>query len=132
MLYEYFQPHFIPRLRYVPLRLQEIGELEQAAKELRKAVKRAAVRSEASVAGKIKKQDFEELLQALDFTCNKLGDLFQLHPGDSDETLNRLVEERHKLSGWELWVRLVSQRLKYKTVHVEQKNIQNQGENNAN
>ena len=114
MLYEYFRPHLIPRLRYVPLRLQEIGELEQATKELRKAVKRAAIRSEVSAVGKIRKDDFEEILKALDFSCAKLAQIFQLHPGDSEETLGHLVEERENLSGWEQWVRFVAQRLKYK------------------
>ncbi len=45
-LYRYFHPHHNPRLLRTPLRLQELGELEQAASELKKAIRRAAIRSE--------------------------------------------------------------------------------------
>ena len=66
-LYRYFHPHYNPRLRNVGVRLQELGELEQAAMELHKAIERAEIRSEISPIGNIKKEHFAEIVCALDF-----------------------------------------------------------------
>ncbi len=63
-LYRYFHPHHNPRLLLVPLRLQELGELEQAAAELKKAVRRAAIRSE-NAAKQAATEDALEIEQTL-------------------------------------------------------------------
>jgi hypothetical protein len=44
-IYRYFHPHHNPRLRTTPIRLQELNELEEAARELRRAIERAGLRS---------------------------------------------------------------------------------------
>ena len=110
MLFQYFQPHHNPRLRLVPVRMQEIGELEQAAKELRRAVQRAQLRTEYAPVGDITREAFVPALEYLDQVLMSLSTLIELHPGDSETTLKNLVEERKDAPGWESWVELVSQR----------------------
>ena len=61
-LYRYFHPHHNPRLTHTPVRLQEIGELEQAATELKKAIKRAAVRTSHKPVGGIQEEHFNEVV----------------------------------------------------------------------
>ena len=110
MLYQYFQPHHNPRLRLIPVRMQEIGELEQAAKELRRAVQRAQLRTEYAPVGDITREAFVPALEYLDQAIISLSSLVELHPGDNDSTLKNLVEERKESPGWESWVELVTQR----------------------
>ena len=111
-LYRYFHPHHNPRLRSVALRLQELGELEQAALELRKAVKRAEVRAENSLEESMQKAAFAEVHTALDYVVNTLSKISEAHPGDGLETMCKLLEERKNAPGWENWSRLLNQRLK--------------------
>ncbi len=110
-LYRYFHPHHNPRLRQVSLRLQELGELEQAAVELRSAVRRAEIRSELAPVGRIQKDHFSEILVALDYIVESLSTLGKAHPGDDLSTLNSLLLERKDAPGWENWARLLRQRL---------------------
>ena len=110
-LYRYFHPHHNPRLRSVPLRLQELGELEQAAKELKKAVKRAEIRSANAPAGPFRQEHFGEVIAALDFLVDSLSTLTNAHPGDSSKTMQDLLREREEAPGWENWSRLLRQRL---------------------
>lgn len=114
-LYRYFHPHHNPRLCNTPVRLQELGELEQAAVELKKAVKRAAIRS-ANVSAEIASnafnhEHFSEVLAALEFVVDTLSDLTNAHPGDGTETMHSLLSERGEAPGWENWSRLLKQRL---------------------
>ena len=113
MLYQYFQPHYNPRLRLVPVRMQELGELEQAAKELRRAVQRAQLRTEFAPTGDITREAYVPALEHLDQAIASLGTLVELHPGDDDVTLKNLLEERKDTPGWESWVELVTQRFMF-------------------
>ena len=116
-LFRYFHPHYHPRLRRVPLRLQELGELELAAKELSRAVRRAQIRSEnrfgqsAQINSDISPEKLAEIVSSLDFASNRLSALINLHPGDSADDMESLIEERKSISGWENWSRIVKERL---------------------
>lgn len=110
-LYRYFHPHHNPRLRNKPLRLQELGELEQAALELKKAVKRAEIRAGDAPLGAIKKDHFSQLLVALEYIVESLETLSEAHEGDSEEIMGDLLSERESAPGWENWCRLLKQRL---------------------
>jgi len=116
-LFRYFHPHHHPRLRRVPLRLQELGELELAAKELSRALRRAQIRSENRFAptalpnGEVSAEKLAEIVSSLDFAVNRLSTLIHLHPGDSVDDMERLIEERKAISGWENWSRIVKERL---------------------
>jgi len=116
-LFRYFHPHHHPRLRRVPLRLQELGELELAAKELSRALRRAQIRSEnrfgqsALHITEISPEKLAEIASSLDFASSRLSALMHLHPGDSAHDMERLIEERKSISGWENWSRIVKERL---------------------
>lgn len=110
-LFRYFHPHHNPRLRNVPLRLQELGEMEQASKELRKALKRAEIRTESNPISQIRSEHFSELVEAIDYVVETLEKLSSVHPGDNQKTLEDLLKERESSPGWENWSRLLSQRL---------------------
>lgn len=122
-LYRYFHPHHNPRLRNVPLRLQELGELEQAAVELKKAVKRAEVRTSISDAGPIKGEHFTQLLVALEYIVESLGTLAGAHPGDDADTMVQMLDERKDAPGWENWARLLKQRLEILRQYETQESI---------
>jgi hypothetical protein len=115
-LYRYFHPHHNPRLRNVPIRLQELGEIEQAAIELRNAVRRAEIRSEHAPAGNITNEPFGEVLVALDYLVDSLALINKAHPGDKIETLKEMLRERKDAPGWENWARLLQQRLEQASV----------------
>lgn len=118
-LYRYFHPHHNPRLRSHALRLQELGELEQAALELRNALKRAEIRSDAATVGGIRADHFSELVTALDYVIESLGTLSDAHPGDSTEVMFEMLKERKDAPGWESWCRLLQQRLQITHPHLE-------------
>lgn len=124
-LYRYFHPHHNPRLRNVPLRLQELGELEQAAIELKRALERAELRAEITGIGGIKKEHFSDVLVAIDYIAESLSTLTRAHPGDSLETMNQLLKEREEAPGWENWVRLLRQRLRTVTQYEMQPKREN-------
>jgi hypothetical protein len=111
-LFRYFHPHHHPRLRRVPLRLQELGELELAAKELSRALKRAEIRSENRfIGGPVSAEQIAEVVDSVDGVISQLKSLIHLHPGDSSEDMEKLIEERQSISGWENWARIVRERL---------------------
>lgn len=112
-LYRYFHPHHNPRLRHVPLRLQELSELEQAAIELKKALQRAEIRAASASIGGIREEHFAELVLAIDYIVESLHTLGKAHPGDSLEIVSQLLEERKDTPGWENWSRLLHQRLHF-------------------
>lgn len=116
-LFRYFHPHHHPRLRRVPLRLQELGELELGAKELHRALKRAQLRSEnrfglsSQVRPEISPERLAEIVSSLEFAINGLSALVHIHPGDSIEDIEHMIDERKSISGWENWSRIVKERL---------------------
>ncbi len=115
-LIRYFHPHHNPRLRSRELRMQEVSELEQAALELRKALRRAEIRSESAAEKNdtetpLRKEHFNQLLVAMDYIVESLGTLSQAHPGDETPALYQLLEERKDAPGWENWSRLLKERL---------------------
>jgi len=109
-LFRYFHPHHNPRLRKVALRLQEVGELELAAKELARAIKRAQIRVESSPSP-ITAEQVGEVLAAVDAASEMLAALIELHPGDTEQDMERMIEERQHISGWENWTTIVRERL---------------------
>jgi hypothetical protein len=118
-LYRYFHPHHNPRLHKTPVRLQELGELEQAAIELRKAVERAEIRTRHMPVGAIREDSFSQLLIALDYVVESLSELTRAHPGDEYDTMIQLLQERKEAPGWENWAKLLHQRLKMINVYDE-------------
>jgi len=98
-------------LRKVPPRLQELGELELAARELRRAINRAQLRNESAGAERLDSTQFELILEGTDFIVELLSELLKAHPGDSVEVLEQLIEERKSIPGWENWSRIVRERL---------------------
>ncbi|MCB0322254.1 MAG: hypothetical protein KDD69_01740 [Bdellovibrionales bacterium] len=123
-LYRYFHPHHNPRLRTVALRHQELGELEQAARELKNAIKRAEIRSanagdQQAQSGIPQAEQFSDVLAALEFVVTTLGSLTSAHPGDSRDTMQALLKERYDAPGWENWTRLLQQRLELVRQHDE-------------
>lgn len=117
-LYRYFHPHHNPRLRDRTLRQQELGELEQAAIELRNAIRRAMIRMENRTVAGIRSEHFGEILTALDYVVESLETLNQAHPGDDLGAMIELLKERQDAPGWENWSRLLHQRLET-TKHYE-------------
>lgn len=110
-IYRFFHPHHNPRLHSTPLRQQELGELEQAASELLKALERAMQRTSRKPVAPILPQHFTDLLKALRFVVSSLQTLSDAHPGDSPEALLDLINERSQLSGWESWTALLNEQL---------------------
>lgn len=110
-LYRFFHPHHNPRLRNTPLRLQELGELEQAARELGRALHRAEVRTDVAPVGKMNKEHLAEIRVALDYVVESLSILVHAHPGDDVEMVMHMAEERQDSPGWETWSKVVRQRL---------------------
>ena len=110
-LYRYFHPHHNPRLRVTPMRLQELAELEQAAIELGKAIKRAHIRTGRAPIGDLCEEQFNHVLEAAQALVQGLSDLTTAHPGDDLTTMKQLLRERRDAPGWETWSRLLRQRL---------------------
>jgi hypothetical protein len=111
-LYRYFHPHHNPRLRNQPLRHQEVGELEQAAIELGKALERAELRQRLVPVEQIKTERFADLRSAVDFAVESLSAIAEAHPGDDESTMHDLLNERKNAPGWENWSRLLKERLR--------------------
>ncbi len=110
-LYRYFHPHHNPRLKNTPLRLLEIGELGQAAAELKRALERAEIRAVNCPTRNISGEHLADVLVAIDFVVESLDTLAKAHPGDESEDMTSLLKERQKAPGWENWVHLLRQRL---------------------
>ncbi len=119
-LYSYFQPHHNSKLRSKPLRLQELGELEAAAAELKKSLKRAEIRCQSSEEehpnNPIKKEHFAQIIVALDYVLESLQTLNTAHPGDDTSILEELLEERSNAPGWENWVIMLKRRLETEAI----------------
>lgn len=111
-LYKYFQPHHNTRLRQKALRHQELGELLEAALELGKACERANLRQSESPVTELKEEKFTNLLQAMHQAAQILTELGEAHPGDEKSDLEKLIEERSEIPGWENWARILKERLK--------------------
>ncbi len=110
-IYRFFHPHHNPRLHSTPLRQQELGELEQAASELLKALERAQKRTVRKAPGAILPQHFNDIQKAMRFVLSSLETLCDAHPGDSPETLYDLIQERSELTGWETWTSLLHEQI---------------------
>lgn len=110
-LYRYFHPHHNPRLHKTPLRLQELGELEQAAIELTKAIQRAEIRTRNAPLGPLHEEHFGDIVAALNYVVEALSELTKAHPGDDLNTMMQLLRERSDAPGWESWTKLLRQRL---------------------
>jgi len=110
-IYRFFHPHHNPRLHSTPLRQQEIGELEQAASELLKAIERAQKRTSRKASPPILPQHFNDIMKAMRFVVSSLETLCDAHPGDSLEALYELIQERSEFTGWESWTALLHEQL---------------------
>lgn len=110
-IYRFFHPHHNPRLHSTPLRQQELGELEQAASELLKALERASKRVGRKPVAPILPQHFQEVIKAMRFVMSSMEAISDAHPGDSEEDLQDLISERKELKGWEGWTALLREQL---------------------
>jgi hypothetical protein len=110
-IYRFFHPHHNPRLHSTPLRQQELGELGQAAAELRKALERAQKRTERKTAAPILPQHFTDIIKAARFLETSLQTLVDAHPGDGEEIIRALIRERTECPGWDTWTALVREQL---------------------
>jgi hypothetical protein len=106
-IYRFFHPHHNPRLVNTALRYTELSELLQAAVELRKALERAQQRTSRQPTPPIIPEHFADIIKAERFIEESLQTLCEVHPGDSEEVLHGLVDERSSSSGWEAWTRNV-------------------------
>ncbi len=115
-LYRFFHPHHNPRLRQKGLRLQEISELEIAAKELHRALKRASLRmssSESKISNpEISTQLLDSAADSVELAYEFLQNLTEAHPEDRISDLKNLLEERKSAAGWEAWTNLLTERLR--------------------
>lgn len=123
-IYRFFHPHHNPRLHSTPLRQQELGELEQAASELLKAIERAQKRTARKAPGAILPQHFNDILKAMRFVVSSLETLCDAHPGDSPETLYDLIQERSELTGWESWTALLHEQISAHQLEEVQRSAQ--------
>jgi hypothetical protein len=110
-IYRFFHPHHNPRLHSTPVRQQELGELEQAAAELRKALERAQQRTIRKAAAPILPSHFVDIIKAMRFVESSLETLCDAHPGDSRSQLLDMINERSAFSGWETWTALLSEQV---------------------
>ena len=110
-IYRFFQPHHNPRLLNRPLRQLELGELEQAAAELRKAIERAQQRTERKPVAPIMTEHFTDVLKAMRFVEQSLQTICDAHPGDSPTILLDMINERAELAGWQTWTSLLEEQL---------------------
>lgn len=115
-LYRFFHPHHNPRLRQKRLRLQEISELELAAKELHRALKRASLRMSSLNSNALDKQVVMQLLDSaadsVELSHEFLNNLSEIYPEDNFTDLKILLEERKSAPGWEAWTNLLTERLR--------------------
>lgn len=110
-IYRFFHPHHNPRLHNTPIRQQELGELEHAASELRKAIERAQQRVARRPVPGISVEHFTNILKAMRYVEASMQSVSDLHPGDSLSVLSDLIHERSELSGWEAWTSLLGQQI---------------------
>lgn len=110
-IYRFFHPHHNPRLHSTPVRQQELGELEQAAAELRKSLERAKKRAERRPSPPILPEHYTDIIKAARFVEVSLRTLYAAHPGDSKMTLLDIIAERSEFAGWESWASLLREQL---------------------
>ena len=110
-IYRFFHPHHNPRLHNCAVRQQELGELEQAASELRKALDRAMKRAERQASPPILPQHYTDIIKAARFVELSLKTLYDAHSGDSRAELLDLINERSAFAGWESWASLLREQL---------------------
>ena len=110
-IYRFFHPHHNPRLHRTALRQQELSELEQATSELRKALERAQQRAGKKPVAPIMAEHFVDLIKAMKFVESSLQTICDAHPGDSEQDLIGLIEERSGFSGWETWTALIGEHI---------------------
>jgi len=110
-IYRFFHPHHNPRLHNTPLRQLELGELEQAAAELRKSLERAQKRAERQPSPPILSEHYTDIIKAARFVELSLKTLYDAHPGDNKQQLLDLINERSVFAGWETWAALLKEQL---------------------
>ena len=127
-LYRYFHPHHNPRLRKTPLRLQEVAELQQAAIELTRALKRAQIRMQRTSDSLEEELDTSPnaplarlgtAIEAADVLVSELIEVTQQFDDDDLQTMRKLLNERQNAPGWETWTQLLSQRLSLEEANSE-------------
>jgi hypothetical protein len=110
-IYRFFHPHHNPRLVNTALRYTELSELLQAATELRKALERAQQRTGRRARPPILPEHFSDVIKASRFLEASMQTLCEVHPGDAENELEELAQERSSASGWEAWTRNVQSSL---------------------
>lgn len=109
-LYRFFHPHHNPRLRNKPLRLQELSELELAARELHRALGRANLRL-SSFDTPVPSDLMIAASDSIELASDLLHQMVELYPEDSEDDMRTLLEERKTAPGWEAWCNLLTERL---------------------
>jgi hypothetical protein len=112
-LYRFFYPFHNPRLNATPVRQQELGELEQAAGELRKAIERIQRRTRKKSIGAITPDHFDDIITGLKFVEECLQTLNEAHPGDTSAVVQEIIQERSTMSGWESWTQLLIEQIEF-------------------
>ncbi len=110
-IYRFFHPHHDPRLHRTAVRQLELGELEQAAAELRKTLERAQKRTAGHPTPPILTQHYDDIIKAARFLERSLKTLYDAHPGDSREDMQDLINERSDFAGWRSWAALLQEQL---------------------
>jgi hypothetical protein len=110
-IYRFFHPHHNPKLHNTAIRQQELGELEHAASELRKAIERAQQRSKRKASPPILPEHYNDIIKAAHFVEVSLRTLYNAHPGDQTEDLVQMIEERSSMFGWKNWAGLLKEQL---------------------
>ena len=105
------------------MRVQEICELELAARELQRAIKRASIRIK-NTDSNLPSQLMDSAYDATELTADFLHSLSEICKEDSDNDLKDLLIERSTAPGWEAWCRLLSERLislkdQISPIHIE-------------
>jgi hypothetical protein len=118
-IYRLFHPYHNPKLRVTPVRQLELCELEHCAAEFLKAMIRFQDRLQRKPVTPIMSEHLTDVIKALGFVERSLQTLCDAHPGDSDEALQQLIEERSEYSGWENWVCTLRQQLQAQALEAE-------------
>ncbi len=108
-IYRFFHPHFNPRLLNIPIRQQELNDLEQAACEFKKASQRLIQRFKRHPLKELKLRRLKKLMRLAENLESELKLLQNEHPGDTPSTLKEMVLERFNCTGWLAWANHVEE-----------------------
>lgn len=118
-LYRFFHPHYNPRLRNVPVRLQELNEISLAIKEISRVLHRTSRRLGHNIDAL---NHMESTKEAIELAHNLIESAILTYEEDTQEDLEEMLKERRSAPGWEAWCRLVESRLNYLKNQINSQN----------